>query len=167
MTNKQELFCQEYIVDYNGTQAAIRAGYKPDSARKQASRLLTNEDILARVRELQQEQIRWLALTQDYVLQQLVDTYRCCRAPAPVMIYDPDSGSMVESGTYQFDSKGALRALELLGKHLGMYQDKLQVSGQLNTGQLENVLAQLRASDADVPPPGTAPACPPGGDAGG
>ena len=147
ITPKQERFCQEYIVDYNGAQAAVRAGYAANSARKTASRLLTNADILARVRELQREQTARLALTQDYVLQQLVDTYRCCREPEPVLVYDPDAGGMVESGKYQFDSKGALRALELIGKHLGMYQDKLKLDAKLDTGQLGKVLEQLGAPD--------------------
>lgn len=151
ITPKQERFCQEYIVDYNGAQAAVRAGYAANSARKTASRLLTNADILARVRELQREQTARLALTQDYVLQQLVDTYRCCREPEPVMVYDADAGGMVESGKYQFDSKGALRALELIGKHLGMYQDKLKLDAKLDakldTGQLGKVLEQLGAPD--------------------
>ena len=147
ITPKQERFCQEYIVDYNGAQAAVRAGYAANSARKTASRLLTNADILARVRELQREQTARLALTQDYVLQQLVDTYRCCREPEPVLVYDPDAGGMVESGKYQFDSKGALHALELIGKHLGMYQDKLKLDAKLDTGQLGKVLEQLGAPD--------------------
>ena len=166
ITPKQERFCQEYIVDYNGAQAAVRAGYAANSARKTASRLLTNADILARVRELQREQTARLALTQDYVLQQLVDTYRRCPGPGagpeiprlvepyrgcgepePVLVYDPDAGGMVESGKYQFDSKGALRALELIGKHLGMYQDKLKLDAKLDTGQLGKVLEQLGAPD--------------------
>lgn len=141
---KHERFCQEYVIDYNGAQAAIRAGYEEKSARKQASRLLTNADILARVRELQSEQVKRLAVSQDYVVMQLIDTYNCCREPSPVKEYDAASGEWVETGMYQFDSKGALRALELLGKHLGMYNDKLQVSGGINTGQLDNVLKQLR-----------------------
>lgn len=144
LTRQQELFCQEYIVDYNGTKAAIRAGYKEENARKQASRLLTKADILARVHELQKDQLDRLAISQDYVVLQLLETYKCCREPSPVMRYDPSTGEMEETGMYQFDSKGALRALELLGKHLGMFSDKVHVSGSLNTGQLSNVLAQLR-----------------------
>ena len=116
---KHERFCQAYVIDYHGTNAAIRAGYEEKSARKQASRLLTNADILARIREIQQEQIKRLAISQDYVVLQLIDTYNCCREPKPVMKYDYAEQAWVESGMYQFDSRGALKALELLGKHLG------------------------------------------------
>lgn len=45
MTAKQLAFCQEYVVDKNGTQAAIRAGYSDKTANEQASRLLTNVNI--------------------------------------------------------------------------------------------------------------------------
>lgn len=141
---RHERFCQEYVVDYNGTQAAIRAGYKEKNARVQASALLTNPNILSRVHELQKDQLDRLALSQDYVVLQLLETYKCCREPTPVMRYDPSTGEMEETGMYQFDSKGALRALELIGKHLGMFSDKVHVSGSFNTGQLSNVLAQLR-----------------------
>lgn len=116
---KHERFCQEYAIDYNGTQAAIRAGYKGKNVRSYASELLTNPNILARIREIQQEQIKRLAISQDYVVLQLIDTYNCCREPKPVMKYDYEEKAWVESGMYQFDSKGALKALELLGRHLG------------------------------------------------
>ena len=52
MTAKQEHFCAEYAVDYNGTQAAIRAGYSEKNAANQASRMLRNAEVLARVGEL-------------------------------------------------------------------------------------------------------------------
>ena len=119
---KHERFCQEYVIDYHGTNAAVRAGYEEKSARKQASRLLTNADILARIREIQQEQIKRLAISQDYGVLQLIDTYNCCREPKPVMKYDYAEQSWVESGMYQFDSRGALKALELLGKALGLFE---------------------------------------------
>lgn len=144
LKKRYERFCQEYVVDYNGTQAAIRAGYKKKSARQQASRLLALEEVLTRISELQKDQLNRLALSQDYVVLQLLETYKCCREPSPVMRYDPSTGDLEETGMYQFDSKGALRALELIGKHLGMFSDKVHVSGSLNTGQLSNVLAQLR-----------------------
>lgn len=141
---RHERFCQEYVVDYNGTQAAIRAGYKEKSARSQASELLTNPNILSRVRDLQHKQVERLAVTQDYVVLQLLETYQKCLEGTPVLKFDPDLGEMVKTGKYQFDSRGALRALELLGKHLGMYNDKLLVTGKVDTGQLDNVLKQLR-----------------------
>lgn len=145
---RHERFCQEYVVDYNGAQAAIRAGYKEKSARSQASDLLTNPNILTRIRELQHEQVERLAVTQDFVVLQLIDTYNCCREATPVREFDRDSGEWVETGMYQFDSKGALRALELIGKHLGMYNDKLKISAEVNTGQLESVLKQLRGGSS-------------------
>ncbi len=122
LKGKQERFCQEYLVDRNGTQAAIRAGYSENSARQQASRMLTNAAVLARVRELQEEQAKRLAISQDYVMAQLMSTYNRCLEETPVMKFNPCTGQMEETGKYQFDSKGALKSLELLGKHLGMFE---------------------------------------------
>ena len=52
LTDKQEAFCREYVVDYNATQAAIRAGYSTKTANEQASRLLANVNIEKRVEQL-------------------------------------------------------------------------------------------------------------------
>lgn len=142
LSRKYERFCQEYVIDYNGTQAAIRTGYEKKSARQQASRLLAIDAILERIKEIQSDQVKRLSISQDYVVLQLLDTYKCCREPSPVMQYDYDLGEMVETGMYQFDSKGALRALELLGKHLGMY-DRKGTATAPNGGS--NLLEQLVA----------------------
>ena len=56
LTSKQERFCQEYVLDYNGAAAARRAGFAKDRARRTAGELLAKRDILARVREVQAEQ---------------------------------------------------------------------------------------------------------------
>lgn len=149
LRGRYEKFCQEYAVDYNGTQAAIRAGYEEKSARQQASRLLSQECVIKRIMELQAEQVKRLAITQDYVVMQLLDTYKCCRDATPVMQYDHSLGEMVETGTYQFDSKGALRALELLGKHLGMYGPKSTDTGK-NEDQLHKARDLLEGVDSVI-----------------
>lgn len=124
LSGKHERFCQEYVIDYNGTQAAIRAGYAQASAKQQAYKMLQREDVKARIRELQSEQVERLSITSDYVVLELLDTYKSCREAAPVMEWDYFSKEMVETGKYQFDSKGALKALEMIGKHLGMFDKK-------------------------------------------
>lgn len=137
---KHERFCWEYIVDYNGTQAAIRTGYKETNARDQASELLTNPDILARVRELQQEQMKRLGLSADMVILETIKTYQRCLEPTPVMQRNLVTGKWEKSGVYQFDSKGALKALEMLGKHLGVFDKR---PSPPSGGNESNLLAAL------------------------
>lgn len=144
MTDRQECFCREYILDYNGTQAAKRAGYSEKSAYSQAGRLLKNAEILARVRELQHEQVERLSVSADYVVLKLMETREKCMEPVPVL----DSNGN-QTGEYTFDSKGALRALELLGRHLGMFDDRLKVTAKMDTGKLDSILAQLKGGPPD------------------
>lgn len=148
LKGRKEQFCQEYVIDYNGTKAAERAGYEGRSSRQQASRLLSQDDVQARIAELQAEQVKRLSITQDYVVLQLLDTYKSCREESPVLKYDPSTGEMEETGMYQFDSKGALRALELLGKHLGMYNPKAAPAAR--TGNLMDRLTEGTAEDIDT-----------------
>lgn len=128
LKEKHERFAREYVIDHNATQAAVRAGYSEKTAKQQGSRLLTNADILARVRELQAEQVKRLSISADWVILKLKETLDQCMAAVPVMVWDPELKCKVESGEYVFDSKGAERALELIGKHIGMFTDKLSVS---------------------------------------
>lgn len=121
---RQEQFCQQYVVDYNATKAAMSAGYSKKSAASQASALLKKEEILARVSELQAEQARRLSLSSDFVVTELVTVYRRCMQAEPVMVWDTSEHAYVESGEYTFDSKGALNALEMIGKHIGMFNPK-------------------------------------------
>lgn len=74
LTPRQELFCREYIIDYNGKQAAARAGYSEKSAETQAARLLRNDKVLSRVRELQAEQVKRLSISADWVILKLKET---------------------------------------------------------------------------------------------
>ena len=138
---KHETFCQEYIVDFNGTQAAIRAGYSPKSARSQASELLTNPNISARIRELQKERIERLTLNQDFVVLQIVDTIQQCKGGYPVKTLNPKTGKFEEIGMYQFDSRGCLKGLELLGTHLGMFGKTPQNGASEESNLLEQIIA--------------------------
>ncbi len=124
LNERQERFCREYIIDYNATQAAIRSGYSKRSAKSVGSENLTKPDILTRVRELQAEQRERLCITADWVVMSLVDVYEKCMQLKPVMVWNPETKQKEESGEYVFDSKGALNALEMIGKHLAVFDPK-------------------------------------------
>jgi phage terminase small subunit len=116
---KEERFCQEYVIDYNGTQAAIRARYKESDAANRATRLLKKAEVSARIHELEKEIAQRLGLSQEYVMIQLVQRYDECRT--------------------QNDNKNALKALELIGKHLGMFEKTKPADGKDND-RLEDML---------------------------
>lgn len=73
LTDKQEMFCREYLIDLNATQAAIRAGYSAKTANAAAGRLLSNVSIQARISELKQERVEEVKIDANYVLNRLVE----------------------------------------------------------------------------------------------
>jgi phage terminase small subunit len=135
MNAKHARFVEEYMVDRNATQAAIRAGYSPRTARAQGSRLLTNADISAAVQAAEAAIVERTKVTQEYVVGTLTEVVERCMERAPVMVRDPLDGRKWiqkedEDGNHvwQFDAKGANQALGLLGKHLGIFTDKKEIS---------------------------------------
>jgi phage terminase small subunit len=138
LTDKQELFCQEYIIDLNATKAAQRAGYSRKTAYSEGSRLLKNVEIRTRIAELMDERSKRTLVDQDFVVNSLLKVHERCMQQVPVMIFDPvkkalvqkkeevedEEGNVTAGGVYEFDSNGANRSLELLGKHLAMFTDK-------------------------------------------
>ena len=73
LTAKQEIFCKEYLIDLNGTQAAIRAGYSEKTAEQQASRMLLNVKVQNRVSELKEVRNAQLDVDGTYVLKRLIE----------------------------------------------------------------------------------------------
>lgn len=71
LTEKQKLFCEEYLVDLNATQAAIRAGYSNKTAAAQAARLLINVNIQKEIQELKEQRTQRTEITADFVLKEL------------------------------------------------------------------------------------------------
>ena len=123
---KERHFCEEYILDYNGTQAAIRAGYPEKSAAKKASQLLQRPEVRETIQALQNRRSERLCVQQDFVLQQALELLQKCTAAVPVLEWDYGQHKMVETGTYQLDSKGACKCLELIGKMVGIGEDSGQ-----------------------------------------
>lgn len=148
LTDKQKRFVEEYLVDLCGAQAAIRAGYSPRSAREIASQLLTKHHIRARVDAAMAERSKRTGINQDRVLRELAriafvdatdvinlsdvtlkasaarDDTAAIMAVRVKTIPTPD-GDGVEREVRLHDK---LKALELLGKHLGMFTGKLDVN---------------------------------------
>jgi phage terminase small subunit len=133
--DKREIFALEYCVSLNGTQAAIRAGYAQNSAHVEASRLLRDAKVLTRVCELMKERAESLKIDAGFVLKSLLEVYGRCMENTPVMVWDGEQKAMVHEinengiGVYKFDSAGALKALEMIGKHLKMFTDKSEITG--------------------------------------
>lgn len=147
LTDKQEKFCQEYLIDLNATQAAIRAGYSKKTANEQGAQNLAKLSVQARLKELQSARQERTEITQDYVLKTIVDTIERCKQAEPVMI--KEDGEWVESGEYKFDSQAVLKGAELLGKHLAMWTDKTKIEGDLNIdAKVSNTFEQISPDGA-------------------
>lgn len=138
LTPKQQIFVKEYLVDLNATQAAIRAGYSERTAKAQGSRLLTDVDISHAIGEALKTKTEKLDVSVDFVLKGLVEVVERCLQKKPVMEFDRVERQMVQATdeqgreVWEFDSTGANRALELLGKYKQMFTDKVQHSGDVN-----------------------------------
>ena len=148
LTKKQQLFVDEYLIDLNATQAAIRAGYSANSARDIGCENLTKPNIQQAIAEHMAERSKRTGVNQDRIVIELAkiafvnigdlidlkngsilttaktDDLACIEG-FKYKESDNDYGGSVEREV-KFASK--LRALELLGKHLGMWNDKLDVN---------------------------------------
>lgn len=132
LTDKQTAFVREYLVDLNATQAAIRAGYSERTASRIGPQLLGKTCVREAIEKAQAKRARRVEVTQDYVLSNLVEVVERTMQRAPVLDRKGEQVTDEEGrAVWTFDAKGANRALELLGKHLGIFTDKVraEVSG--------------------------------------
>lgn len=147
LTEKRQRFVDEYLIDLNATQAAIRAGYSAKTADVQGSRMLRNVKVQQAISEAMAERSKRTGVNQDRVVLELakiafvkmtdiVDNQGRIKSSATEydlaciesMKYkesESDTGSSVER---EVKISPKLKALELLGKHLGMWNDKLDVN---------------------------------------
>lgn len=139
LTPKQEMFVKEYLVDLNATQAAIRAGYSKKTADRIGPELLGKTCVARAIEEANRKRAEKLELSAEWVLENLKNVAVRCQQAEPVMVFDYRTKEMVETGEYQFDSKGANRALELIGKHLGIFEDRFRLSGSVGVKIVDDV----------------------------
>lgn len=150
LTAKQDAFVREYLIDLNATQAAVRAGYSAKTALQQGPRLLGNVGVAAAIAAAQQVRSARTEITQDRVLKEIARV--AFGDPRDVMTWGPGGVTLKDSATLTDDQAmqvsevsetigatggGSLKlkkhdkvkALELLGRHLGMFTDKTELSG--------------------------------------
>ena len=124
LTPKQQRFVDEYLIDCNATQAAIRAGYSPDTAKQQGTENLAKPAIVAAIAAAQAARKERTQVTADRVAKEL-----------SAIAFDPAG----------VKTRDRLKALELLGRHLGMFTDRLHVEGTAKLELVEEIV--------DAPPP--------------
>ena len=138
LTERQKRFCDEYLIDLNATQAAIRAGYSKKTAKVIGSENLTKPDIAARIEKRRAAQIKRTEITADRVLLELAriafvdgSAFATITARGKVKFTPTDEITNdqkaviagVKNGKFgtEIKTNDKVRALELLGKHLGLF----------------------------------------------
>ena len=151
LTPKQQRFADEYLIDLNATQAAIRAGYSKKTADTMASRLLGNVKVAEYIAKMMESKQSDLIATQDEILQTLTRILRREEREHIVVTlksrksYTDENGKRVteENETAQLIEiptkvSDVNRAAELLGKRYGLFTDKVDLSGGALTVVVEH-----------------------------
>jgi len=165
MEAKQKRFVEEYLIDLNATQAAIRAGYSKKTAKEQGCQLLTKLNIQQAIQKAMERRSKRTEITQDRILKELamiafsdIKNYLDIEENTGVIIAKsfkdmPEGESRVikaikenraikenADGTkitvydkVTFELHDKMKALELLGKHLGMFVEEVKHSGEIST----------------------------------
>lgn len=168
MTKKQKRFVEEYLIDLNAAQAAIRAGYSPKAAYSIGSENLRKPEIRACIEKAMAERSKRTGINQDRIIMELAKigllnpknlinfeeatvkedaTEEDLAAISSVRVkrFPTKDGEGVEREVKMYDKA---KALELLGRHLGMFKDKVEVSGlEEEKKKLDDILQQIRGDE--------------------
>ena len=147
LTPKQKLFCEEYLVDLNASQAARRVGYKHSSASTHAQKLMAQENVKNYISELMNARTERINISADKVLHELaaiafsdirdfVELKEEGLMVKPTADLTTEKARAIESLTENTSARGSkvsiklhnkLKALELIGRHLSMFSDKVEM----------------------------------------
>lgn len=176
LTPKEHRFCEEYLIDLNATQAAIRAGYSKHTARQIGAENLSKPSIQAEIELLRSERSERTKINADWLLKRLSD-----EAEADVSdLYDPETGALLpvhewplifrqglvagidvevirdpESGAEvgfvkKIKVSDRAKRLEMIGKHVGVkaFEDRIAVTGlDALADRLERAAGRLKDAD--------------------
>lgn len=128
MNAKQKRFCDEYLIDLNATQAAIRAGYSEKTAKQIGNKLLTKVDLQQYIQQRMDAKDKELIADQDEVLKYLTSVLRG-ESQSEVLVVENIGDFTSEARRIQKapDEKERLKAAELLGKRYNLFSDKMKV----------------------------------------
>ena len=170
MTEKQKIFADEYLIDLNATRA-YRAAYpgvkKDETAAVNGSKMLRNTKVATYIQERMQERQQRTEVTQDMVIQELAaiafaraTDYVKIKSNGSVVVRPTDeltedqirSIASIKEGANGIELKlyGKDKALELLGRHLGMWNDKVEVTGLAESQSKLSELLEQRRKRRDV-----------------
>lgn len=167
LTPKQQRFCEEYLVDLNATQAAIRAGYSAKNAASIAVKLVNKSQVQERLSELRSRQSKRTEITADRVLAELAviafaDRTEIAKITESGFVKFTPTDKLpaelkkiivgIKEGKFGIEVATAdkVRALELLGKHLGIF-DKSEDGHAQNSSELPGLYKALTEADDDIP----------------
>jgi phage terminase small subunit len=158
LTPKQQRFVSEYLIDLNGKQAAVRAGYSPKSAEFQASKLLADSKVSQEVAKGKAEQLQTAGLSATRTLEEMrrlafSDVRKLFDADGnlkPLHLLDDDAAASIASlevvkknlaagdgvtdTVHKIKTWDKTRNLEMLAKHFGLLEEKVAHSGHLTIG---------------------------------
>lgn len=143
MNKKQELFCLEYLKDFNATRAYKEVYWvKQKTAEVQWCKMLSNPKVSEYLKSKAEEKLKKADVTAERVIQSLVEVANRCMQKVPVMmkwgiqaieIIKDENGNEQLAQVWKFDSAWANSALEKLGKYLKLFTDKVELSGEVIT----------------------------------
>lgn len=189
LTEKQKLFVEEYLVDLNAKQAAIRAGYSPKTAEQIGYKLVQKSSVSEEIEKAMARRAKRLSVRQEDVINELKaiayterssyakvvekQAYMTTEDGTRIPLTDEDgnpimyrtvqveltdnlsedekkaiAGIKMGKNGIEVETADKVRALELLGRHLGMFKEKVEVSGlDEQKNKLDSILKQMRGDD--------------------
>ena len=132
LTSKQEKFCNEYLIDLNATQAAIRAGYSVKTAKQIGTENLSKPIIAAKIAESKEIRNKRIEIDQDFVIKNLMKAMKISLGEEDTYVVGNFDGTTDSMPMKKTDIANFLKVQDMLAKHTGLYEkDNEQSNGGL------------------------------------